>query len=156
LDKRIGNFYNNPSFGFGGYCLPKDSKQLLSRFKSTPHHLLEAIQDSNNTRAKFLADKIMDRKPKIVGVYKLAMKQGSDNSREASIFNVIKELISRNITINMFDPSIKISEVNGAKLTTDFKKFIEFSDLIITNRLDDDIKPFSDKVFSRDIFSSDD
>jgi UDPglucose 6-dehydrogenase len=84
------------------------------------------------------------------------MKQGSDNSREASIFNVIKELISRNITINMFDPSIKISEVNGAKLTTDFKKFIEFSDLIITNRLDDDIKPFSDKVFSRDIFSSDD
>ena len=156
LDKRIGNFYNNPSFGFGGYCLPKDSKQLLSRFKCTPHHLLEAIQDSNNTRAKFLADKIMDRKPKIVGVYKLAMKQGSDNSREASIFNVIKELISRNITINMFDPSIKISEVNGAKLTTDFKKFIEFSDLIITNRLDDDIKPFSDKVFSRDIFSSDD
>jgi len=156
LDKRIGNFYNNPSFGFGGYCLPKDSKQLLSRFKSTPHHLLQAIQDSNNTRAKFLADKIIDRKPKIVGVYKLAMKQGSDNSRESSIFNVIKELIKRNITINIFDPSTKISDINGTKLITDFKQFIEFSDLIITNRLDNDIKPFSDKVFSRDIFSSDD
>lgn len=155
LDKRIGNFYNNPSFGFGGYCLPKDSKQLLSRFKSTPHHLLQAIQDSNNTRAKFLANKILDRKPKIVGVYKLAMKQGSDNSRESSIFNVIEELISRNIMIKVYDPSIKTSEINGIKLITDFAKFVELSDLIIANRLEDDIKPFSDKVFSRDIFSSD-
>jgi UDPglucose 6-dehydrogenase len=156
LDKRIGDFYNNPSFGFGGYCLPKDLKQLLSRFKSTPHHLFQAIQDSNKTRAKFLADKIMDKGPKIVGVYKLAMKHGSDNYRESSIFNVINELISRDIIIKIYDPSIKTSEINGITLITDFNKFIEFSDLIIANRLEDDLKPFADKVFSRDIFSSDD
>ena len=155
LDKRIGNYYNNPSFGFGGYCLPKDSKQLLSRFKTTPHNLLQSIQDSNQERAIFLADKIMEKKPKMIGVYKLAMKQGSDNSREASIFSVMQELARRNIVINIFEPSIKQLEIEGATLIIDFKKFIELSDLIVANRLDDNIKPFSDKVFSRDIFSSD-
>ena len=155
LDKRIGNYYNNPSFGFGGYCLPKDSKQLLSRFKTTPHNLLQSIQDSNKARAIFLADKIMEKKPTMIGVYKLAMKQGSDNSRAASIFNVIQELIRRNVVINIFDPSIKKLETEDATLIIDFKKFIELSDLILANRLDNDIKPFSDKVFSRDIFSSD-
>jgi len=155
LDKRIGNYYNNPSFGFGGYCLPKDSKQLLSRFKSTPHNLLQSIQDSNQARAVFLADKIMEKKPKIIGVYKLAMKQGSDNSREASIFSVILELLRRKVVINIFDPSIKKLEIEDATLIVNFKEFIELSDLIVANRLDNDIKPFSDKVFSRDIFTSD-
>jgi len=135
--------------------LPKDSKQLLSRFKTTPHNLLQSIQDSNKARAIFLADKIMEKKPTMIGVYKLAMKQGSDNSREASIFNVIQELIRRNVVINIFDPSIKKLETEDATLIIDFKKFIELSDLILANRLDNEIKPFSDKVFSRDIFSSD-
>ena len=104
---------------------------------------------------KWLADKIMEKKPTMIGVYKLAMKQGSDNSREASIFNVIQELIRRNVVINIFDPSIKKLETEDATLIIDFKKFIELSDLILANRLDNEIKPFSDKVFSRDIFSSD-
>jgi len=155
LDNRIGNYYNNPSFGFGGYCLPKDSKQLLSRFKTTPHNLLQSIQDSNKARAIFLADKIMEKKPEVVGIYKLAMKQGSDNSREASIFSVIQELAKRNVVINIFDPSIQKLAIENATLIIDFKKFIEHSDLIVANRLDNEIKQFSDKVFSRDIFSSD-
>ena len=155
LDNRIGNYYNNPSFGFGGYCLPKDSKQLLSRFKTTPHNLLQSIQDSNKARAIFLANKIMEKEPEVVGIYKLAMKQGSDNSREASIFSVIQELAKRNIVINIFDPSIQKLEIENATLIIDFKKFIEHSDLIVANRLDNEIKEFSDKVFSRDIFSSD-
>ena len=155
LDKRIGNYYNNPSFGFGGYCLPKDSKQLLSRFKTTPHNLLQSIQDSNKARAIFLADKIMEKKPKIIGIYRLAMKQGSDNSREASIFSVIHELARRNVVICIFDPSITELEIEDATLIIEFKEFIELSDIILANRLDTEIKPFSDKVFSRDIFSSD-
>lgn len=162
LDKRIGQFYNNPSFGFGGYCLPKDSKQLLKRFEGTPHHLIQAVQDSNQARAKFLVDKILVKKPKIIGVYKLSMKQGSDNSRGASIFNIIEELTSRNVNIKLYDPSIKnIEKIENVELREitiieDLKKFIEVSDLILVNRMDDDIKPFSEKVFSRDIFSSDD
>ena len=155
LDNRIGNYYNNPSFGFGGYCLPKDSKQLLSRFKTTPHNLLQSIQDSNKARAIFLANKIMEKEPEVVGIYKLAMKQGSDNSREASIFSVIQELAKRNIVINIFDPSIQKLEIENATLIIDFKKFIEHSDLIVANRRDNENKEFSDKVFSRDIFSSD-
>lgn len=155
LDNRIGNYYNNPSFGFGGYCLPKDSKQLLSRFKTTPHNLLQSIQDSNKARAIFIADKIMEKKPEVIGIYKLAMKQGSDNSREASIFSVIQELARRNVVINIFDPSIQKLEVEYATLIIDFKEFIELSDLIVANRLDYEIKQFSDKLFSRDISSSD-
>jgi UDPglucose 6-dehydrogenase len=155
MDKRIGNFYNNPSFGFGGYCLPKDSKQLLQRFKKTPHDLIKAIQVSNSSRTLFLSEKIIARAPKTVGIYKLTMKKGSDNSRGSSIFGIIQQLLAKKINIVVFDQSIKELEIPDLLLLNDFKKFTEISDLIIANRLDNEILPFSKKIFSRDIFSSD-
>lgn len=154
LDGRIGNFYNNPSFGFGGYCLPKDSKQLLSRFGSIPNDLIKAIQDSNANRAKFLANEIMSFSAETIGVYKLAMKKGSDNSRGSSIFDIIDRLIKKTKII-VHDPSLDSIPYKNISLVQDFEDFVQKSDLIITNRLDDQIRPFASKVFSRDIFSSD-
>ena len=155
LDSRIGSYYNNPSFGFGGLCLPKDSMQLLQRFKDTPGSIIHAIQDSNKERAAFLVDQIAMQHPKTVGVYRLAMKFGSDNSRNSSILKIIEGLIEKNITIIVYDDSTNSSKIEGVTLVREFKTFIKNSDLIITNRLDDQIKPFAAKVFSRDIFSTD-
>ena len=155
LDSRIGSYYNNPSFGFGGLCLPKDSMQLLQRFKDTPGSIVHAIQDSNKERAAFLVDQIAMQHPKTVGVYRLAMKFGSDNSRNSSILKIIEGLIEKNITIIVYDDSTNSSKIEGVTLVREFKTFIKNSDLIITNRLDDQIQPFSHKVFSRDIFSTD-
>tara|TARA_Y100001970_G_scaffold290441_1_gene424203 strand:+ start:1586 stop:2761 length:1176 start_codon:yes stop_codon:yes gene_type:complete len=155
MDHRIGDFYNNPSFGFGGYCLPKDSKQLLSRFERTPNDLIRAIQISNLERARFLTSKIVSLAPKIVGIYKLAMKAGSDNSRDSSIYVIIKELLKQKIQVVVHDTSINVLNIDKVILENDFKKFIQQSDLIITNRLDKNIKPFSKKLFTRDIFSTD-
>ena len=155
LDKRIGEFYNNPSFGFGGYCLPKDSKQLLNRFSNSPHDLVNAIQSSNLSRIEFLSQKIIEASPKIVGIYKLAMKEGSDNSRDSSILKIIDRLLLRDIEIIVFDKSIDELHIKNITLVHDFDEFSNSSDLIITNRLDNQIKPFSGKIFSRDIFSSD-
>ena len=155
LDKRIGEFYNNPSFGFGGYCLPKDSKQLLNRFSNSPHDLVNAIQSSNHSRIEFLSQKIIEASPKIVGIYKLAMKEGSDNSRDSSILKIIDRLLLRDIEIIVFDKSIDELHIKNITLVHDFDEFSNSSDLIITNRLDNQIKPFSGKIFSRDIFSSD-
>ena len=155
LDKRIGEFYNNPSFGFGGYCLPKDSKQLLNRFSNSPHDLVNAIQSSNDSRIEFLSQKIIEASPKIVGIYKLAMKEGSDNSRGSSIFKIIDRLLLRDIEIIVFDKSIDELHIKNITLIHDFDEFSNASDLIIANRLDNQIKPFSGKIFSRDIFSSD-
>ena len=155
LDGRIGSYYNNPSFGFGGLCLPKDSMQLLQRFKDTPGSIIHAIQDSNKERAAFLVDQIASQHPKIVGVYRLAMKSGSDNSRNASIFKIIEGLLEKNITIIIYDDSTNSIQLEGVTLVKDFEAFANNSDLIITNRLDDQIQPFSNKVFSRDIFSTD-
>ena len=154
LDKRIGNFYNNPSFGFGGYCLPKDSKQLLNQFTNAPHNIIHAIQDSNKARSEFLINKIINLQPKIVGIYRLAMKQGADNSRESSIFSIIEGLVSKNIKVVVFDASIQESDFD-IEFIDNFSNFAEMSDLIIVNRMDDMIKPYAHKVFSRDIFSSD-
>jgi len=155
LDSRIGSYYNNPSFGFGGLCLPKDSMQLLQRFQDTPGSLIQAIQDSNKERAVFLVDQIAIQNPETVGVYRLAMKSGSDNSRDSSIFKIIEGLIAKNISIFIYDDSNNSVEIEGATFVQDFQIFTKNSDLIITNRLDDQIQPFSHKVFSRDIFSTD-
>jgi UDPglucose 6-dehydrogenase len=155
LDKRIGNFYNNPSFGFGGYCLPKDSKQLLNRFNDSPHDLIEAIQISNGARIKYLSQKIINSSPKIVGIYKLAMKEGSDNYRDSSILKIIDQLLLSDLNIIVFDQSISELHIKNVSLIDDFEDFANKSDLIITNRLDKRIKPFASKIFSRDIFSSD-
>jgi UDPglucose 6-dehydrogenase len=155
LDKRIGEFYNNPSFGFGGYCLPKDSKQLLNRFSNSPHDLVNAIQSSNHSRIEFLSQKIIEASPKTVGIYKLAMKEGSDNSRDSSILKIIDRLLLTDIEIIVFDESIDELHIKNITLVHDFYEFADVSDLIITNRLNNQIKPFSGKIFSRDIFSSD-
>jgi UDPglucose 6-dehydrogenase len=155
MDQRIGNFYNNPSFGFGGYCLPKDSKQLLNRFEKAPHNLIKAVQISNFERAKFLASEIITFAPKVVGIYKLAMKEGSDNSRDSSIYGIIKELLKQEIQVLVHDTSINELNMDGVELEKDFKKFTHQSDLIITNRLDTNIKPYTNKLFTRDVFSTD-
>ena len=155
LDKRIGEFYNNPSFGFGAYCLPKDSKQLLNRFSNSPHDLVNAIQSSNHSRIEFLSQKIIEASPKTVGIYKLAMKEGSDNSRDSSILKIIDRLSLTDIEIIVFDESIDELHIKNITLVHDFYEFANASDLIITNRLNNQIKPFSGKIFSRDIFSSD-
>lgn len=155
LDSRIGKFYNNPSFGFGGLCLPKDSMQLLQRFKDAPHSLIKAIQDSNIERASFIAKKIFSKNPKIVGVYKLAMKEGSDNSRDSSVFKIIKGLVAYGIKVIVYDQTIKQLNIEGVELIGNFNAFVKTSDLIISNRLDDRIKKYSSKLFSRDIYSTD-
>ena len=155
LDSRIGSYYNNPSFGFGGLCLPKDSMQLLQRFKDTPGSIIHAIQDSNKERAAFLVDQIASQHPKTVGVYRLAMKSGSDNSRNASIFKIIEGLLEKKIAIIIYDDFTNSIQLEGVTLVRDFETFTNNSDLIITNRFDDQIQPFSNKVFSRDIFSTD-
>ena len=155
LDSRIGAYYNNPSFGFGGLCLPKDSMQLLYRCKNSPNNLLAAIQDSNQSRAEYLVNQIIKQKPRKVGVYKLAMKSESDNSRNASIYTLIHGLIEKNIKIFVYDKSVKSLNIKGLKLIDDFKSFVETSDLILANRIDNKILPFRNKIFSRDIFSSD-
>ncbi len=155
LDKRIGNFYNNPSFGFGGYCLPKDSRQLLYRFGNTHHDLIEAIQDSNLSRIDYLVDKIILLSPKIVGVYKLAMKEGLENSRGSSVYKIIEKLQTNNIEVIVYDLSVVNADIDGIIMTDNFEDFVNQSDVILTNRMDDKINEFSDKVFTRDIFSSD-
>jgi UDPglucose 6-dehydrogenase len=155
LDNRVGNFYNNPSFGFGGYCLPKDSKQLLYRFGKTHHNLIEAIQDSNISRINFIVDQIISLSPKIVGIYKLAMKEGSKNSRGSSVLEIIDRLLHNKIEIIVYDPSVSIQDLEGITMFGLFEDFVETSDIIITNRVDDKIRKFPDKLFTRDIFSSD-
>ena len=154
-DKRIGNFYNNPSFGFGGYCLPKDSKQLLHRFGNTHHNLIEAIQDSNLARINFFTDKIMSSSPNIIGIYKLEMKEGINNSRGSSMYKIIENLSSKKVKVLVYDPTVQELDIVGAELIQSFNDFTSQSDIIITNRLDEKIKVFSSKVFTRDIFSSD-
>ena len=155
LDNRVGNFYNNPSFGFGGYCLPKDSKQLLYRFGKTHHHLIEAIQNSNISRINFIVDQIISFSPQIVGIYKLAMKEGSKNSRGSSVLEIIDRLLHNKIEVIVYDPSSNIPDLDGITLFGIFEEFVERSDIIITNRVDDKIRKYSDKLFTRDIFSSD-
>jgi len=154
-DKRIGNFYNNPSFGFGGYCLPKDSKQLLHRFGDTHHNLIKAIQDSNLARINSFTDIIMSSSPNIIGIYKLEMKEGINNSRGSSMYKIIESLSSKKVKILVYDPTIQELDIVGANLIQSFNDFASQSDIIITNRLDEKIKVFSNKIFTRDVFSSD-
>ncbi len=155
FDKRIGNFYNNPSFGFGGYCLPKDSKQLLHRFHDTPHDLIEAIQNSNLARINFITDKIMSSAPATIGIYKLEMKEGIKNSRGSSMHRIIENLIVKKVKVLVYDPTIQELDIVGADLIHSFNDFTSLSDTIITNRMDEKIKAFSSKIFTRDVFSSD-
>lgn len=155
LDERIGNNYNNPSFGYGGYCLPKDTKQLLANFSDVPQDLMQAIVSSNSTRKTFIADQILSLKPQTVGIYKLSMKKESDNSRSASILDVIEKLRNNGISLLIFDPTIIETNFDGIEVEKNIKDFIKNSNIIVANRLDAQILHAKDKIFTRDIFGRD-
>jgi len=155
LDPRIGSGYNNPSFGYGGYCLPKDAKQLLANYKNIPQKLMEAIIGSNGLRKKFIADKIIAMKPKIVGIYRLVMKEGSDNFRESSIQEVIKIIALKGIKVIIFEPLVEDERFNDLEVVNDFDEFLKQSEIILTNRMNNALISVKDKVFTRDIFNLD-
>ena len=155
LDPRIGSGYNNPSFGYGGYCLPKDTKQLLANYKDIPQKLMEAIIDSNDLRKKFIADKVVKMKPKVVGIYRLVMKEGSDNFRESSIQEVIKEIAAKGIKVIIYEPLVNDESFEGFEMVSDLKLFLNQSQIILTNRMSEELNSVSHKVFTRDIFNTD-
>ncbi len=155
LDPRIGGHYNNPSFGYGGYCLPKDTKQLLAEYEGLPQNMMTAVVESNETRKTHIADMISKKDPKIVGVYRLTMKTGSDNFRESAIQGVIQRLNDKGIEVVIYEPVHKEDTFNGFRVIKDLDEFKNISDVIVANRLDDIIKDVEDKVYTRDIFSRD-
>ncbi len=155
LDPRIGSGYNNPSFGYGGYCLPKDTKQLLANYKNTPQKLMKAIIESNVLRKEFIADKIVELKPKVVGIYRLVMKEGSDNFRESSVQDVIRLITLKGIKVIIFEPLVEDDSFLDLGVVNDFEKFSKQSELIVANRMNNALNSVRDKVFTRDIFNLD-
>jgi len=156
LDPRIGNHYNNPSFGYGGYCLPKDTKQLVANYtiENIPQKLMEAIVDSNTTRKEFIAERVLEREPKTVGVYRLIMKAGSDNFRSSAIFDVM-EMLKPFVKLVVYEPMAKGDEIEGVEFVSDFKEFVKRADVILANRMDENLEKVKDKVYTRDIYSRD-
>ena len=152
LDERIGKGYNNPSFGYGGYCLPKDTKQLLANYEKVPQTLIEAIVSSNSTRKDFIANEIIKMKPEVVGLYRLVMKEGSDNFRSSAIQDVMKRIKSKGIKVILHEPSFYENEFFGSEVLADVNEFITKSDLIVANRISNDLKHVQHKIFTRDIF----
>lgn len=155
LDPRIGTHYNNPSFGYGGYCLPKDTKQLLANYEDVPNNIMTAIVDANRTRKDHVAEMIIKRKPKVVGIYRLTMKMDSDNFRQSAIQGVMKRIKAKGIEVVVYEPALQEDTFYNSRVINDFEEFKKVSDVIVANRLSDDLREVEDKVYTRDLFSRD-